>query len=144
MIPKASRVDSSNYDPQPGWSSGNQLVSLNYQTKDRPLHINIGKFKENGNCGFLLKPPYMRNSESSDRMSAVRLTVHVISGQQLPKPGGVLKGDVVDPYIVVHVNGTGADTKEYRTKTINDNGFNPVWDEVLYLFVFFYILHLVR
>ena len=30
--PKGTRLDSSNYDPQPAWSFGVQLCALNYQT----------------------------------------------------------------------------------------------------------------
>ena len=32
IYPKGARIDSSNYDPQPTWNCGSQLVALNYQT----------------------------------------------------------------------------------------------------------------
>lgn len=37
IYPKGTRVDSSNYSPQPFWNVGCQMVALNYQTmgKDR-------------------------------------------------------------------------------------------------------------
>ena len=36
VYPKGTRVDSSNYDPQPIWNCGSQLVALNYQTPGKP------------------------------------------------------------------------------------------------------------
>lgn len=32
IYPAGSRVDSSNYEPQPHWNAGCQMVALNYQT----------------------------------------------------------------------------------------------------------------
>jgi hypothetical protein len=59
IYPKGTRVDSSNYDPVPAWTAGNQMVALNYQTSDVPMHCNRGRFRENGNCGYVLKPQSM-------------------------------------------------------------------------------------
>lgn len=35
IYPKGTRVDSSNYNPQPFWNVGCQMVALNYQTMGR-------------------------------------------------------------------------------------------------------------
>jgi hypothetical protein len=35
------------------------MVALNYQTSSTPMWINEAKFKENGNCGYILKPEWM-------------------------------------------------------------------------------------
>ena len=43
------------------WASGAQLVALNYQTHDLYMHYNRGKFLENGNVGYVLKPAFLRN-----------------------------------------------------------------------------------
>ena len=48
VYPKGSRVDSSNYDPQPMWNAGSQMVALNFQTADKALQLNEGKFLQNG------------------------------------------------------------------------------------------------
>ena len=45
------------------WNSGCQLVSLNFQTPDLPMQLNQGKFEYNGNCGYLLKPDFMRRQD---------------------------------------------------------------------------------
>ena len=105
-----TRVDSSNYNPAVPWTAGNQLVALNYQTYDLPYRVNFGKFRENGMCGYVLKPEYM-NSESARPMRPITLTIHVISASQLPKPGGKLKGEIIDPFVNVYVHGVHNDEK---------------------------------
>jgi len=41
------------------------MVSLNFQTPDLPMQLNQGKFEYNGNCGYLLKPDFMRRADRS-------------------------------------------------------------------------------
>ena len=54
----------------------------------------------------------------------------MISGQNLPKPrGSGAKGDVVDPYVYIEIHGIPADCTERRTRTVTQNGDNPVFDE---------------
>lgn len=65
IYPKGTRADSSNYMPQVFWNAGCQMVSLNFQTADLPMQLNQGKFEYNGNCGYLLKPDFMRRSDRS-------------------------------------------------------------------------------
>lgn len=128
IYPKGTRVDSSNLDPWVAWSAGNHLVALNYQTPCVQMHLNDGLFRQNNRCGYVPKPSYMT---SSVMMAAgIQLSVHVISGQRLPKPGGASAGEVIDPYVrVVLYDHTGV-AFEGRTETVNDNGFNPLWDKV--------------
>ena len=45
------------------WNAGCQMVSLNFQTPDLPMQLNQGKFEYNGNCGYLLKPDFMRRAD---------------------------------------------------------------------------------
>eukprot|EP00981_Chlorochromonas_danica_P010621 scaffold3290_cov165-Ochromonas_danica.AAC.64 len=130
IYPKGSRIDSSNYNPVPAWSVGNQMVALNYQTGDLPYHINFGKFLQNGSSGYVLKPEYMLSSsvDLSERSSPIRFTVNIVGASQLPKPRAAQKGEIIDPYVVVYVNGPN-ENFEVKTRTINDNGFNPLWNQ---------------
>ena len=96
-------------------------VALNYQTKSEPMFLNQALFKLNGGSGFILKPPYMRNSDSIyDVMkeetwaTSRNLEVTVISGNQLPTK----KRDMIDPYIVVEVITPNQKFSEFKTKTI--------------------------
>lgn len=74
----------------------------------------------------------MINSAVKPKFEPIRLIINVISASQLPKPGGVQKGEIIDPYVVMFVNGPyPSENFESKTKTINDNGFNPVWNQVI-------------
>jgi len=128
VYPSGSRVTSSNYNPIFPWAIGFQCAALNYQTPCVQMHINDGKFRENLNSGYVLKPPHLLWDITP---GPIRLTIHVISGQQLPKPGGASKGEVIDPYVVLSVLDPYAQySKEVKTKVISNNGFNPYWNEV--------------
>merc|ERR1711962_208151 len=59
IYPKAQRVSSDNYSPVPMWGCGSQMVSLNYQTGDKPMQIHQARFLDNGGCGYVLRPDYM-------------------------------------------------------------------------------------
>lgn len=127
--PKGMRIDSSNMNPTASWAGGAQMVALNYQTQDLPMFLNHGKFLQNHNSGYVLKPFYMRHPGAT-RLGERTIEVQVFGGHQLPKPGSVAFGEVIDPYVIVNICGVQADNVEYRTKTVDDNGFNPIWDEV--------------
>jgi len=135
IYPKGTRFDSSNYDPIPSWNCGAQVVALNYQTGAIPLWINNGKYLENGLSGFVLKPKFLRDDSKfdpyhSDSTAKVQktITMKIISGWQFPKTGKNNKGGVVDPYIVVASHGLKQDRASHKTKTIDNNGFNPNWE----------------
>ncbi|CAM9840055.1 unnamed protein product [Ectocarpus sp. 4 AP-2014] len=136
IYPAGSRVDSSNYDPVPSWNVGSQIVALNYQTSGTSMRLNDGKFRDNGECGYLLKPECLRAGSPFHPEhgpfppGGITLTVQVVSGRQLPKPGGAQRGEIIDPYVVVSVHGLPSDCKKAKsTKVIQDNGFNPIWNE---------------
>lgn len=72
-------------------------------------------------------------------------TAKVVSGRQLPKPGGAQQGEIIDPYVVVSVNGVPSDCKKAKsTKVIQDNGFNPIWNETSTFEVSTYALTYLR
>jgi hypothetical protein len=69
------------------------MVAINYQTKlDINTMANFGRFRENGKSGYVLKPEYLR-LDNARPSPAVRLLVHVISAQQLPKPQAAQGGE---------------------------------------------------
>jgi len=135
IYPKGSRVNSSNYDPVPSWNSGAQIVALNYQTGSEPTWINDGKFQDNGGCGYILKPKYMREEKITFNPELkIKATKHleliILSAWQLPKAVGKEnngKGEVIDPYVKVIISGIPVDRNSYKTKVVKNNGFNPVW-----------------
>lgn len=139
IYPNPMRIDSSNMNPQDFWKCGCQVVAMNYQTPGLMMDLNIGWFRQNGNCGYVLRPAIMRDEvsyfsantkDSVPGVSPQLLHIKIISGQNFPKPkGSGSKGDVVDPYVYVEIHGIPADCAEQRTKTVNQNGENPIFDE---------------
>uniref|UniRef100_A0A671TEZ3 Phosphoinositide phospholipase C n=1 Tax=Sinocyclocheilus anshuiensis TaxID=1608454 RepID=A0A671TEZ3_9TELE len=141
VYPFNYRVDSSNFNPQPFWNAGCHLVALNYQTEGRMLQLNRAKFAANGNCGYVLKPkclckgafnPMLEDPLPGHRKS--QLVLKIISGQQLPKPKDSMLGDrgeIIDPFVEVEIIGLPIDCNKQQTRVVDDNGFNPIWEETL-------------
>jgi hypothetical protein len=126
------RMDSSNFNPQPSWNIGAQLLAMNIQTLDEGMRLNRSKFRVNGQCGFLLKPKCLRQDAPMKANDGMILTVKIICGSQLPKPKNSKSGEVIDPFVELFINGIDADdttSKRQHTKVVDDNGFNPRWGE---------------
>ncbi|XP_071418938.1 1-phosphatidylinositol 4,5-bisphosphate phosphodiesterase delta-4 isoform X4 [Pithys albifrons albifrons] len=140
IYPSGMRTDSSNYSPQEMWNVGCQIVALNFQTAGMEMDLCDGLFRQNGHCGYVLKPPFMRDEEtlfnpsdpsSREGLGPITLTIQVISGQQLPKVANCKDGAIIDPLVRVEIHGVPADQAHQETKYIENNGFNPRWDETL-------------
>ena len=85
VYPKGTRVDSSNYDPIPGFVCGVQFVALNFQTQDLNLGTYLAMFQQNGGItsGYVLKPDVLRNKFLDERISALTQTKQ---NDKIPKP----------------------------------------------------------
>ncbi|XP_030768173.1 1-phosphatidylinositol 4,5-bisphosphate phosphodiesterase isoform X1 [Sitophilus oryzae] len=138
IYPSGARANSSNYMPQVFWNAGCQMVSLNFQTSDLPMQLNQGKFEYNGNCGYLLKPDFMRRPDRIfdpfaeipvDGVIAAQCSVQVIAGQ-------FLSDKKIGTYVEVDMYGLPTDTirREFRTRMVPANGLNPVYNEEPFLF----------
>lgn len=140
--PGGGRVDSSNYLPILPWSVGCQLVALNFQTDDAALQLNDGRFRENGGCGYVLKPTSlleMQDPPMKDNPKVpIKLSIKVLSGSCLPKPKGQRAGECIDPYVKVSVfdvkNGDKESFTTFSTNPIYNNGFFPIWNEGKFTF----------
>ncbi|MBN3302039.1 PLCZ1 phosphodiesterase, partial [Amia calva] len=137
IYPAGTRAFSSNYNPQEFWNVGSQLVALNFQSTGLPMDLNTGKFRDNGGCGYVLKPSFMRiNQKSFDPNSfqhdfkPVHLLVKVISGDNIPVPK---TRKTIDPYVRVEIHGVPSDSCRKQTNTVKCTGedANPRWDESL-------------
>nr|XP_023842991.1 1-phosphatidylinositol 4,5-bisphosphate phosphodiesterase delta-1 [Salvelinus alpinus] len=138
IYPAGSRTDSSNYNPVPLWNAGCQIVALNFQTPSKELDLNQGRFRSNGLSGYVLKPEFQRDPGSE--FNPMTLTkgpwikrqafhIMVISAQQLPKLNKDKPKSIVDPLVKVEIYGVPADTCRKETRSIENNGFNPMWNE---------------
>ncbi|XP_066561835.1 1-phosphatidylinositol 4,5-bisphosphate phosphodiesterase zeta-1-like [Amia ocellicauda] len=135
IYPAGTRAFSSNYNPQEFWNVGSQLVALNFQSTGLPMDLNTGKFRDNGGCGYVLKPSFMRiNQKSFDPNSfqhdfkPVHLLVKVISGDNIPVPK---TRKTIDPYVRVEIHGVPSDSCRKQTNTVKCTDANPRWDESL-------------
>lgn len=67
------------------------------------------------------------------------LTITLVSAHYLPKPvkKDAETSEIIDPFVNVYLftgmefDKPNADPLVYKTKTINDNGFDPVWNETV-------------
>ncbi len=137
--PSGSRVDSSNYCPILPWSTGCQMVALNFQTPDSNLRLNDGRFRENGGCGYVLKPSSLMVKDDFSQISApLRLSIRVLSGSCLPKPRGQRTGDCISPYVKVSVFDVKDEEKDtsstFATSPVQFNGFFPIWNHEKFTF----------
>ncbi|XP_020493766.1 1-phosphatidylinositol 4,5-bisphosphate phosphodiesterase delta-3-A [Labrus bergylta] len=137
IYPSGQRLQSSNYNPQEMWNGGCQIVALNFQTPGEQMDLNHGRFLQNGQCGFTLKPPFMclpdttfnpENIGGGPGHRPLLLTVKVISAQQLPKPEWDKPSSIVDPQVWVEIHGATIDNDKKKTNHVDNNGFNPRWD----------------
>uniref|UniRef100_A0A8K9V2A8 Phosphoinositide phospholipase C n=1 Tax=Oncorhynchus mykiss TaxID=8022 RepID=A0A8K9V2A8_ONCMY len=138
IYPAGSRTDSSNYNPVPLWNAGCQIVALNFQTPSKEMDLNQGRFRSNGVSGYFLKPDFQRYPGTEFDPTTLtkgpwlkRKTFHimVISAQQLPKLNKDKCKSIVDPLVKVEIDGVPADTCSKETRSIENNGFNPMWNE---------------
>uniref|UniRef100_A0A915KXF7 Phosphoinositide phospholipase C n=1 Tax=Romanomermis culicivorax TaxID=13658 RepID=A0A915KXF7_ROMCU len=152
VYPNSVRIDSSNMNPQEFWNCGCQLVALNFQTPGLMMDLARGKFSANGRSGYVLKPLTMRDVQANfsprgslNSCNSQTLHIKIISAQQLRRPrGSTAKGDSLDPFVIVEVFGLPCDCAEERTKTVQNNSFNPVFDESFQFDVSLAELALVR
>lgn len=134
VYPKGQRIDSSNFDPVRIWNCGCQMVALNYQTPDKPMQLNQGKFILNGKCGFVLRPSFMfqedfdpYDPDTCGDIEPITLSIRIIGARHLTKSG---RG-IVSPFVEIEIVGSEYDgNNKYKTETKVDNGFNPVWNEL--------------
>ncbi|XP_074152018.1 1-phosphatidylinositol 4,5-bisphosphate phosphodiesterase epsilon-1 isoform X3 [Sminthopsis crassicaudata] len=134
--PAATRIDSSNPNPLLFWLHGIQLVALNYQTDDLPLHLNAAMFEANGGCGYVLKPPVLWDKNCAmyqqfsplerdmENMEPALYSLTIVSGQNVCP-----SNSTGSPCIEIDVLGMPLDSCHFRTKPIHRNTLNPMWNE---------------
>lgn len=121
------------------WDSGVSMVSICREYPSLGTKLIHGKFRQNGGCGYILKPEkYRYRSPDAPPPPDVPLTlaVHIISGQELPESifdheSG--KAPKEKGYaVVIDLNAASIDHGDIQAKTlyIKKHGRNPFWNEV--------------
>lgn len=136
-----------NHDPVFPWSLGCQLVSMNYFSHDENLIVADGRFRQNGSCGYVLKPSTLTAEVNSISEKPQRWTINILRGFKLPKSETRRKGNLsnadatncnTNPYVQISLKEGDMCGKEiiYTTDTVKNNGLNPIWnDQVGFSFV---------
>uniref|UniRef100_T1K4Q4 Phosphoinositide phospholipase C n=1 Tax=Tetranychus urticae TaxID=32264 RepID=T1K4Q4_TETUR len=149
--PAGMRIDSSNFNPVIFWAFGIQMVALNYQTEDTALAIYKAMFEQNGRTGYVLKPSVMRDrnhmafdrfnpwEKEFDGLYAIDLTIQIISGQYVCPD--VNNGS---PQVEVEIIGLPVDCAKQRTKLVQRNSLNPIWNNTFVFRIVFTDLAFIR
>ncbi|GET88640.1 phospholipase c-like protein [Leishmania tarentolae] len=128
IFPAGFRIDSSNYNPLHYWEYGCQMVAINWQSNNTfGWRLNRSFFLDNGCCGYLLKPDYLRPVTclpAAVQENSRSLTVEVISGLSLPNAS---KSEISDPFVTVFLEGPNLDNTLRSTHALPNNSFHPVW-----------------
>lgn len=149
--PAGMRIDSSNFNPVIFWAFGIQMVALNYQTEDAALHINAAMFEQNGRCGYVLKPTVMWDrthmmyrrfnpwDKEFDGLHSSHLILNVVSGQYVCQSN--LQAST---FVEVEVVGIPVDCNKQKTKIVQRNALNPIWNDTFFFQVMFGDLAFLR
>ena len=136
IYPAFYRQNSSNINPLSSWIYGFQIADLNFQTDDTAMKLNKALFNDNGNCGYVLKPEILTNPslnfnplDPNTMNNKKTIEIKIISAQNIPITLNDSTKDISDPFVVVSIHGVPCDFAEKKTKTVRDNGFNPIWNE---------------
>ena len=87
------------------------LVALNYQTEDKQNIMNDAKFADNGGCGFILKPDFLRdhNIDCEEKSDLWKINIKIISGHFLNGRNG--SNDDISQFVKINIKGHPVDEK---------------------------------
>lgn len=142
----------SNYNPVIPWAMGCQFVSMNFLSRDEHLLLNDGRFRENRNQGYVLKPDYLCErrgdgstniDDPSDCTPHRDISIRILSGYCLPKSDICLGKKLIhnagsqkvsiNPFVKVALYDGSPDAPKtpptHATSIVQGNGLNPVWNE---------------
>ena len=123
------------------YQTGAQINYLQRQSAwDVSILANFSKFQENGgvSCGYLLKPlGLLHNAKEEEEVKEegsmkpkLFLNITILSGSQLKSS---TNKKTISPYVEIGlIGGVSIDeqsNKIYRTNVVENNGFNPIFDE---------------
>ncbi|NWV80819.1 PLCZ1 phosphodiesterase, partial [Dasyornis broadbenti] len=135
IYPKGTRMGSSNYNPQEFWNVGCQMVALNFQTPGPQMELQDGKFLDNGGCGYVLKPEFLRDRNTmftphnvGGYSRPMSLSIRLISGHQLP-PSSLSKTNKADPRVQIEIYGVPEDQARKKSTVVKSNALSPKWNE---------------
>ncbi|XP_063909671.1 1-phosphatidylinositol 4,5-bisphosphate phosphodiesterase epsilon-1-like isoform X2 [Zophobas morio] len=149
--PAGMRIDSSNFNPVIFWSFGLQMAALNYQTDDTPMQLNTAMFEQNGRAGYVGKPSVMWDrshvmyrrfnpwDKEFDGLHSSQIVINIVSGQYVSQSNVNLS-----TYVEVEIIGIPVDCNKQKTKIVQKNALNPIWNDTFHFRVLFQDLAFLR
>ncbi|XP_060525896.1 1-phosphatidylinositol 4,5-bisphosphate phosphodiesterase epsilon-1-like isoform X2 [Cylas formicarius] len=149
--PAPMRIDSSNFNPVIFWSFGIQMSALNYQTDDTAMQLNNALFETNGRCGYVNKPRVMWDKthvmyrrfnpwdKQFDGIHSSQFVISVVSGQYVSE-----RNVNLSTYVEVEIIGIQVDCNKQKTKVVQKNALNPIWNETFHFRIMFQDLAFLR
>ena len=109
-------------------------MTLNYQTNDDQNAYNRARFSDNGGCGYVLKPEFLRDPSiayssigscglNKTFYPTLKMNISILSGYFIKL------GDYNNLYVELGIKGHETDKSEFKTEPISNNGLNPVWNQ---------------
>lgn len=128
IYPAATRFNSSNFNPAQFWMYGCQMVALNYQTNDSWMQYYSAFFRQNGGCGYVLKPPELRPSQLNHNENklngeATRLKLNIVSAQHHSVSINS------QPILDIEVFGVPQDCTKFKVHSTAVNGTCILWEK---------------
>ncbi|GLC40956.1 hypothetical protein PLESTB_000962700 [Pleodorina starrii] len=124
VYPAGWRVTSGNYNPMRAWVRGASLAALNWQVWDKALWANEARFMDNGGCGYVLKPEWMRCPQQTPPQlpprTPRRLVVRVHSAHKYQGNNCCIFKD--DLFVKINVWGMPCDRAAQKSRTAHDTG----------------------
>ena len=155
VFPSATRIQLENMEPAHLWSTGIQIISMNYYNKDDGFLINHALFSQNGGTysGYVLKPlsliqpikiprkSFVLSHEEESKIQHVdvgvnrtcKLNVRLLSLNSMPLT--LLEvDDVVDIFVQFEIKGRNCDQMNIsnlgkRSSVVESKGFRTVWKD---------------
>ncbi|CAG9861173.1 unnamed protein product [Phyllotreta striolata] len=149
--PAGMRIDSSNFNPVIFWSFGIQMTALNYQTEDTAMQLNTALFETNGKCGYVSKPNVMWDRQhvmyrrfnpwdkEFDGIHSSQMVINIVSGQYVGQNNVNLS-----TYVEVEIIGIQVDCNKQKTKIVQKNSLNPIWNDTFHFRIMFQDLAFLR
>jgi phosphatidylinositol phospholipase C delta len=94
------------------------------------MALNEAMFNDNGQCGYILKPNFLRDlsicfNPNEEPKLFEKLNIKIISAQNLPSPED---GTEMKTFVKIKVYGIPSDNAQHKTET-KKMGFGPIWDD---------------
>ncbi|XP_010503332.1 PREDICTED: phosphoinositide phospholipase C 9-like [Camelina sativa] len=125
------------YKPQRAWMHGAQMIALSRQEDKEKLWLMQGMFRANGGCGYVKKPSFLLNPDSSGVfyptenpvvVKTLKVKIYMGDGWNVDFKKRIGRLSKPDLYVRISIAGVSHDEKIMKT-TEKNNEWTPTWGE---------------